>query len=92
MIQLNILICGAGIAGNALAFWLSKMGNNVTVIRTVPMSSHHRSTNRHMVCLTDFVGKDGKVNPAFSIGRINGIGGNMIGLAPKLSQAQRPRP
>lgn len=29
---LNVLICGGGIAGNALAFWLSKQGHNVTVI------------------------------------------------------------
>ncbi|KAB8234189.1 uncharacterized protein BDW43DRAFT_274523 [Aspergillus alliaceus] len=32
MPQLKVLICGAGIAGNALAFWLSKMGHNVTVV------------------------------------------------------------
>lgn len=36
MIRLNILICGAGIAGSALAFWLSKMGHNVTVIERFP--------------------------------------------------------
>ncbi|KAF2417650.1 FAD/NAD(P)-binding domain-containing protein [Tothia fuscella] len=31
MPQLKVLISGAGIAGNALAFWLSKLGHNVTV-------------------------------------------------------------
>ncbi|KAF7586293.1 hypothetical protein BBP40_009149 [Aspergillus hancockii] len=36
MAQLKVLICGAGIAGNALAFWLSKMGHNVTVIERFP--------------------------------------------------------
>lgn len=30
--SLKVLIVGAGIAGNALAVWLSKLGNNVTVI------------------------------------------------------------
>ncbi|KAJ5658881.1 hypothetical protein N7507_005332 [Penicillium longicatenatum] len=29
---LKILICGGGITGNALAFWLSKLGHQVTVI------------------------------------------------------------
>lgn len=29
---LKVLICGGGIAGNALAFWLSKLGHQVTVI------------------------------------------------------------
>lgn len=33
---LKILIVGAGIAGNALAFWLSKLGNRVTVIERYP--------------------------------------------------------
>ncbi|BCS29507.1 uncharacterized protein APUU_71077A [Aspergillus puulaauensis] len=33
---LKILICGAGIAGNALAFWLSKLGHSVTVIERTP--------------------------------------------------------
>ncbi|PIG80451.1 monooxygenase [Aspergillus arachidicola] len=32
MTGLKVLICGAGITGNALAFWLSKMGHHVTVI------------------------------------------------------------
>ncbi|KAB8255478.1 hypothetical protein BDV32DRAFT_161928 [Aspergillus pseudonomiae] len=32
MAGLKVLICGAGITGNALAFWLSKMGHHVTVI------------------------------------------------------------
>jgi 2-polyprenyl-6-methoxyphenol hydroxylase-like FAD-dependent oxidoreductase len=36
MAQLKVLICGAGIAGNALAFWLSKMGHEVTVIERFP--------------------------------------------------------
>ncbi|EAW20344.1 putative FAD-binding monooxygenase [Aspergillus fischeri NRRL 181] len=36
MAQLKILISGAGIAGNALAFWLSKMGHDVTVIERFP--------------------------------------------------------
>ncbi|GIJ90472.1 hypothetical protein Asppvi_009427 [Aspergillus pseudoviridinutans] len=36
MAQLKVLICGAGIAGNALAFWLSKMGHDVTVIERFP--------------------------------------------------------
>ncbi|PSS24941.1 hypothetical protein M430DRAFT_63598 [Amorphotheca resinae ATCC 22711] len=33
---LKILICGGGIAGNALAFWLSKLGNDVTVVERWP--------------------------------------------------------
>ncbi|KAK7413499.1 hypothetical protein QQX98_007647 [Neonectria punicea] len=36
MAQLKVLICGAGIAGNALAFWLSKLGYDVTVIERFP--------------------------------------------------------
>lgn len=36
MTQLKVLICGAGIAGNALAFWLSKLGHNTTVIERFP--------------------------------------------------------
>lgn len=32
MAPLKILICGGGIAGNALAFWLSKLGHQVTVL------------------------------------------------------------
>ncbi|KAJ5812599.1 hypothetical protein N7474_008900 [Penicillium riverlandense] len=32
MSQLKILICGAGITGNALAFQLSKLGHSITVI------------------------------------------------------------
>ncbi|KAK6214661.1 hypothetical protein LQW54_004169 [Pestalotiopsis sp. IQ-011] len=32
MPTMKILICGGGIAGNALAFWLSKVGYDVTVI------------------------------------------------------------
>ncbi|KIW99459.1 uncharacterized protein Z518_11198 [Rhinocladiella mackenziei CBS 650.93] len=30
--QLKVLVVGAGIAGNALAFWLSKLGHAVTII------------------------------------------------------------
>lgn len=33
---MNILINGAGIAGNATAFWLSKLGHNVTVLERFP--------------------------------------------------------
>ncbi|PYH66241.1 monooxygenase [Aspergillus vadensis CBS 113365] len=36
MTGLKILISGAGIAGNALAFWLSKLGHNVTIIERYP--------------------------------------------------------
>lgn len=36
MPQLKVLIIGAGIAGNALAFWLSKTGHNVTVVERHP--------------------------------------------------------
>lgn len=36
MPQLKVLICGAGIAGNALAFWLAKVGHDVTVIERWP--------------------------------------------------------
>ncbi|KAJ5115885.1 hypothetical protein N7456_000233 [Penicillium angulare] len=32
----KILISGAGIAGNALAFWLSKLGHEVTVVERFP--------------------------------------------------------
>ncbi|KAI0406884.1 hypothetical protein F4802DRAFT_80532 [Xylaria palmicola] len=32
MAPLKVLISGAGIAGNALAFWLSKIGHDITVI------------------------------------------------------------
>lgn len=34
--QLNILISGAGIAGTALAFWLAKLGHDVTVVERYP--------------------------------------------------------
>jgi 2-polyprenyl-6-methoxyphenol hydroxylase-like FAD-dependent oxidoreductase len=33
---MKVLISGAGIAGNALAFWLSKLGHDVTVIERSP--------------------------------------------------------
>ncbi|RYP85934.1 hypothetical protein DL769_000871 [Monosporascus sp. CRB-8-3] len=36
MAQLKVLISGAGIAGNSLAFWLSKLGHNVTVVERFP--------------------------------------------------------
>jgi 2-polyprenyl-6-methoxyphenol hydroxylase and related FAD-dependent oxidoreductases len=36
MAPLKILICGGGIAGPALAFWLSKLGHDVTVIERFP--------------------------------------------------------
>ncbi|PWY78769.1 monooxygenase [Aspergillus eucalypticola CBS 122712] len=36
MTGLKILISGAGIAGNALAFWLSKLGHNITIIERYP--------------------------------------------------------
>ncbi|KAL5356248.1 hypothetical protein BJX96DRAFT_186206 [Aspergillus floccosus] len=36
MTPLKILINGAGIAGNALAFWLSRLGHNVTVLERAP--------------------------------------------------------
>lgn len=34
--SLKVLICGGGIAGNALAFWLTKLGHNVTVLERYP--------------------------------------------------------
>lgn len=34
--NLKVLICGGGIAGNALAFWLTKLGHNVTVLERYP--------------------------------------------------------
>ncbi|KAH8911275.1 FAD/NAD(P)-binding domain-containing protein [Coniochaeta sp. PMI_546] len=36
MPRLKVLISGAGIAGNAVAFWLSKLGHDVTVIERFP--------------------------------------------------------
>ncbi|KAF6815887.1 FAD binding domain protein [Colletotrichum musicola] len=36
MARMQILISGAGIAGNSLAFWLSKLGHDVTVIERFP--------------------------------------------------------
>ncbi|EXM14112.1 hypothetical protein RAB80_003809 [Fusarium oxysporum f. sp. vasinfectum] len=36
MAQLKILICGAGIAGNALAYWLARQQHDVTVIERHP--------------------------------------------------------
>ncbi|ROV98447.1 hypothetical protein VPNG_08523 [Cytospora leucostoma] len=35
-VNLKVLICGGGIAGNALAFWLTKLGHNVTVLERHP--------------------------------------------------------
>lgn len=36
MAPMKILISGGGIAGNALAYWLSKLGHNVTIIERFP--------------------------------------------------------
>ncbi|ORY26017.1 hypothetical protein BCR39DRAFT_542224 [Naematelia encephala] len=36
MAPLNVLIVGGGIAGNALAFWLSKLNHKVTVVERFP--------------------------------------------------------
>ncbi|KAI2636865.1 FAD/NAD(P)-binding domain-containing protein [Hypomontagnella submonticulosa] len=36
MTQMKVLISGGGIAGNALAFWLSKLGHDVTVVEWFP--------------------------------------------------------
>jgi 2-polyprenyl-6-methoxyphenol hydroxylase-like FAD-dependent oxidoreductase len=36
MAGIKILISGGGVAGNALAFWLSKLGHNVTVVERFP--------------------------------------------------------
>jgi 2-polyprenyl-6-methoxyphenol hydroxylase-like FAD-dependent oxidoreductase len=36
MPPMRILITGAGVAGNTLAFWLSRLGHNVTVIERSP--------------------------------------------------------
>jgi 2-polyprenyl-6-methoxyphenol hydroxylase-like FAD-dependent oxidoreductase len=36
MPQLKVLINGGGIAGNAIAFWLTKLGHNVTVLERFP--------------------------------------------------------
>ena len=36
MTKLKVLICGGGIGGNALAFWLSKVGHDVTVNERFP--------------------------------------------------------
>ncbi|KAL1605039.1 hypothetical protein SLS60_004582 [Paraconiothyrium brasiliense] len=33
---MKVLICGGGIAGNALAFWLSKSGHDITVLERFP--------------------------------------------------------
>ncbi|KAH8780934.1 hypothetical protein F5883DRAFT_685045 [Diaporthe sp. PMI_573] len=35
--NLRILISGAGIAGNALAFWLTRLGHDVTVVERFPI-------------------------------------------------------
>ncbi|KAH8700483.1 putative FAD-binding monooxygenase [Talaromyces proteolyticus] len=37
MPPLKILICGAGITGTALSFWLSKLGHEITVIERFPV-------------------------------------------------------
>ncbi|PNP77258.1 hypothetical protein FNYG_09401 [Fusarium nygamai] len=36
MAVLKIMICGAGIAGNSLAYWLSQQGHNITVVERHP--------------------------------------------------------
>jgi 2-polyprenyl-6-methoxyphenol hydroxylase-like FAD-dependent oxidoreductase len=36
MTPLKVLICGAGITGNTIAFWLSKIGHEITVIERFP--------------------------------------------------------
>ncbi|KAJ9151961.1 FAD/NAD(P)-binding domain-containing protein [Pleurostoma richardsiae] len=36
MARVKVLISGGGIAGNALAFWLSKVGHSVTVVERFP--------------------------------------------------------
>ena len=36
MAQLKILVSGGGIAGNAVAFWLSKLGHDITVVERFP--------------------------------------------------------
>ncbi|KAI1075966.1 FAD/NAD(P)-binding domain-containing protein [Whalleya microplaca] len=36
MAPLKVLISGGGIAGNALAFWLSKLGHDVTIVERFP--------------------------------------------------------
>ena len=36
MAPMKILISGAGVAGNTLAFWLSKLGHSVTVVERFP--------------------------------------------------------
>ncbi|EHK17882.1 uncharacterized protein TRIVIDRAFT_57822 [Trichoderma virens Gv29-8] len=36
MAQMKVLISGAGITGNALAYWLSKLGHDVTVVERFP--------------------------------------------------------
>ncbi|KAL7788622.1 FAD/NAD(P)-binding domain-containing protein [Trichoderma ceciliae] len=36
MAQMKVLISGAGITGNAIAYWLSKLGHNITVIERFP--------------------------------------------------------
>jgi len=36
MAPLKVLICGGGIAGNALAFWLTKSNHDVTVVERYP--------------------------------------------------------
>ncbi|KAJ4394496.1 hypothetical protein N0V93_003714 [Gnomoniopsis smithogilvyi] len=35
-VHLKVLVCGGGIAGNALSFWLTKLGHNVTVLEKYP--------------------------------------------------------
>lgn len=37
MAPLNILISGAGVAGQTLAFWLNRLGHKVTVVEYFPI-------------------------------------------------------
>lgn len=41
MAPMRVLVSGAGVAGNTLAFWLSRLGHNVTVVERFP---HLRTT------------------------------------------------
>lgn len=36
MARLKVLICGGGVAGNALAFWLNKLDHDVTIVEWYP--------------------------------------------------------
>lgn len=36
MARMKILVCGGGIGGNSVAFWLSKLGHDITVVERFP--------------------------------------------------------